>query len=95
MGDRPERLCRCVEHPHNVGFFRHVALQGDSVAARLLHRGGDVCCGFRIGNVIDRDIVAARRGKPCRRRADAAAAAGDEKNGSRHGELLDLRRYPG
>ena len=91
MGDRPERARGLVEHPHDVGLLRHVALQRDGVAARFLHRVGNVSRGFGVLNVIDRDIVAARRGKPRRRRADAAAAAGDEKNGSRHGELLDLR----
>jgi hypothetical protein len=95
MGDRPERARGLVEHPHDVGLFRHVALNRDAGAAGLLYGTEDFGCGVGAVEVIDRDIVATRRGKPRRRRADAAAAAGDEKNGSRHCGLLDLRVYPG
>ena len=60
---------------------------GDGPAAGFLDRVGNL--GRRIGAlyVVDRNVVAACAGKPRGCRADAAAAAGDEKNGSRHSRL--------
>src|SRR5258708_39889516 len=95
MGDRPERPRRFVEHAYDLGLFRHVALNRDAGAAGFLDGADDLRRRVGAVQVIDRDVVAARRGKPGCRRADTPAAAGDEKNGSRHYELLDLRSYPG
>src|SRR3984957_12774026 len=95
MGDRAERTRGLVEHPHDVGLLRHVALDHDGRATGLLHRAGDLRRRIGAAEEIDRDVITALGRKPCRRRANTAAAAGDEKNGSRHGELPDLRRYPG
>src|SRR5436190_21626630 len=76
MGDRSERFLGGIEQAHDIGLARHVGWQGD----RLATLGGDVGRDLlRLGiarAVVDRHPVAALSGKPGRRGADAAGAAG-------------------
>src|SRR5580704_15514908 len=88
MSDRTERLGRLIEDADDVCFFRHIALDGDALAAGLLYRLGNLARGFDVADVIDCDVIAAFTGKTRGRCADAPAASGNEKNGSRHGDLL-------
>ena len=59
MGDGTERLGRLIKDADDVRLHRHVTLKGDAVAAGLLHRIGDLRCGFGVADVIDRDVIAA------------------------------------
>ena len=87
MRNWSQRTRGLAEDAYDFVFFRHVALQRDGFAARFLHRLGDLRRGLGIADVIDGDVVAALAGKQRGRGADAAATAGDEKDGSWHGAL--------
>ena len=84
---RPELARRRIEHALDIAFDRHVALDRDRLAAGGLHRIDHAGCGLGIALVVDRHVVAARAGQPRGRCTDAAAAAGDKKDWTWHGEL--------
>ena len=80
MGDRPQRALGLLEQPHDVGFARHVAGQGDGLATLGLYVGDH---GFGLGvagPIVDGNAVAACRGLAGGLGADARGAAGDQED---------------
>ena len=68
------------EGARDIGFARHVALDRDRAAAGRTRRLGGGFGGGAVAQIIDRDVVAARRGKLHDRGADPAAAAGHQQH---------------
>src|ERR1051325_5909149 len=92
MRDRPKRARRLLEYPFDVDFDRHVALQRRGLAARLFDGADHARRRVGVAVVINRHIVAALAGKPGTAGTDAAASAGNQQHGSRHRNLLQVRR---
>ena len=87
MRDRSERLGGLVEHAFDVLLDRAVALDGDRLAAGRFDRRHHLGGGLGVALVADRHVIAALTGHARGRRADAAAAADNEKHWTWHKQL--------
>jgi hypothetical protein len=85
--DRSQLRVDGLEQPDDIGFHGDVRRGRNRPPARPLDVRHDAVRGFLIRAVIDADRVAALGGEPRSGRADAAAAAGDQKD-LRHDDML-------
>src|SRR6185312_6556602 len=87
MCNGPERARGFLEYAFDVGFNRHVTLEGDRFSAGRLHSFRHFGCGITVISEIDGDVIAALASQPRAGRTDPTAPTRNQKHRPRHERL--------